>query len=99
MNESVNLDLGVLVRDPRTNAIRKAARTALQVTVAAVPMILLSATNLLTETTAATLTAALTPVAAWAQNALEDKGIIGTILRTPTPASADAAAKVAAKAS
>ena len=74
----------------RTNALRKGIRTALQVVVALAPNIALAASGLLSPTQALALSAALTPVVSAAQNLLEDRGVIGTWLRRPTPAMPDA---------
>ena len=77
----------------RTNAIRKAIRTVLQTVVAAAPAVALSVTNLLPAEWAAVVLGVMVPIVAYAHNLLEDKGIVGTWLRRPTPVTIEAAAK------
>ena len=72
----------------RSNAARKAIRTTLQVVVALAGPVALLATGVLEPSQALALSSFLTPVVAFAQNLLEDKGIIGTWLRRPSPADA-----------
>lgn len=74
------------MNENRTNAIRKSIRTGLQALIAYVPMLLLLLAGVLSPAKAASIGLALTPVVSFAQNLLEDKGIIGTWLRRPTPA-------------
>lgn len=72
--------------DHHTNAARKSIRTGLQVIVAYVPMLLLLLAGVVNPAAAASIGLALTPFVSFAQNLLEDKGIVGTWLRRPTPA-------------
>ena len=76
----------VAVWEARSNAARKAIRTVLQVIVALGGPVALLLTGVLDPAQAASFALLLTPVVTFAQNLLEDKGIIGTWLRRPTPA-------------
>ena len=84
----VRMTTGVNVWEGRSNAARKAIRTALQVTVGLVPALALLIGGLVGPEQALAISGILTTVATFAQNLLEDKGIIGTWLRRPSPSDA-----------
>lgn len=78
------------MNENRANAVHKAVRTGLQAVVAYTPMLLLFLSGVLGAASAATIAVALTPFVTLAHNLLEDRGVIGTWLRRPTPATPEA---------
>lgn len=80
----------------KTNALRKGLRTALQVIVSIVPVLVAAAAGLPGKYSALVLGVSV-PLVSFAVNLLEDQGIIGTWLRRPTPVDAAAALRHAGR--
>ena len=85
-NRSSPDTLGEKAYSAGTNAIRKCLRTGFQVTLAAAPNVLLVQLTALPPEVAPWLALMITPLVAYAQNALEDHGLVPALLRTPSVA-------------